>query len=84
MKASRFPAVESPGGHFAVADINVDHVPLFFHRYASSLSFGILSRLEAANLWSCGGLSARALAAALLPIGWRSFFQIQDQRQNSA
>src|ERR1700733_10146794 len=26
----------------------------------------------------------RALAVALLSIGWRSFFQIQDQRQNSA
>jgi 8-oxo-dGTP pyrophosphatase MutT (NUDIX family) len=29
-------------------------------------------------------LADRVLAAALLSIGWRSFFQIQDQRQNSA
>jgi hypothetical protein len=31
-----------------------------------------------------GGRGAPALAVALLSIGWRSFFQIQDQRQNSA
>jgi hypothetical protein len=29
-------------------------------------------------------LADRVLAVALLSIGWRSFFQIQDQRQNSA
>jgi hypothetical protein len=40
MEQSGFPTVESSGGQFAAADpIDVDHVPLFFHDFPSSLIF---------------------------------------------
>jgi hypothetical protein len=42
MEQGGFPTVESSRGQFAPADpIDIDYVPLFFHRYPSSLIAGL-------------------------------------------